>query len=88
MLADPSLVSRMKNLDVYGIKEKTEVTIKKKLKSNPDFVPSKVEKVSVAAKAICEWVTAVSSFTDVNKMINKKKETVNKLDAEYQSANA
>lgn len=77
----------MKNLDVYNIKDKTEIIIKKKLKGNPDFIPEKVAKVSVAAKAICEWVTAVVGFTDVNKMINKKKEAVNKLDVEYQAAN-
>jgi len=43
----------MKGLKAENLPEKVEMTLKKKLKSNPDFTPEKVEKVSVAAKAIC-----------------------------------
>jgi len=37
VLADPNIVSRMKNLDVYNIKDSVERKIKKKLTDNPDF---------------------------------------------------
>lgn len=66
----------MKEYDVYSIKEKTEKYLKKKIESNPEFTPSIVEKKSVAAKAICEWVRGVADFTTVNKEIKEKKEKV------------
>ncbi len=75
-------------MDVYNIKEFTERNIKKKIAENADFVPARVEKVSVAARAICEWVRAVANFTDVNKEINKKKNIVEKMDRELAKANA
>jgi dynein heavy chain len=78
----------MKGLDVNSIKPKVEINIKRKLADNPDFVPTKVEKVSVAAKAICEWVRAVANFTDVSKQINAKKEIVSRMNAELEKANA
>ncbi len=43
----------MKNFDVYNIPEKVEKNIKKKIASNPDYVPDIVKKKSVAAMAIC-----------------------------------
>jgi len=46
-----------------------------------------VEKVSVAAKAICEWVCAVASFTDINKEIKKKQAIVDKMNGELEKAN-
>ena len=42
LLADPSLISLMRNLDVYNISTKVEVAIKKKIASNPDFDPKLV----------------------------------------------
>lgn len=43
VLADPNLVSRMKNFDVYSIKEPVEKKIKAKIAGNPEFTPEKVE---------------------------------------------
>jgi len=56
LLADPNLVSRMKNLDVYNISPKVEKNIKNKIASNENFNPTKLATIQAAAKAICEWV--------------------------------
>lgn len=63
----------MKGLDVGKIKQNTQNKIKAKIATNPNFIPVEVAKVSVAAKSICEWVRAVSEFTDVNNDVEKKK---------------
>lgn len=39
-ISDVNFISRLKNLDVYNIPPKVEETIKKKLKSNPNFKPN------------------------------------------------
>lgn len=36
-------------------------------------MPAFVAKVNMASKSICEWVRAVSEFTDVNNDVEKKK---------------
>jgi hypothetical protein len=46
----------MKNLDVYSISAKIEKNIKNKIASNENFTPAKLTSISIAAKAICEWV--------------------------------
>jgi dynein heavy chain len=72
-LADPNFLSRMKTLNVYNINPKVQQKIKAKIASNPAFIPAEVQKVNFAAKSMCEWVRAVSEFTEVNKDIEKKK---------------
>lgn len=37
---------------------------------------------------MCEWVRAVSDFTDVNREIEKKKSQVEGLDVELKKANS
>jgi len=55
---------------------KIEKNIKSKLAENPDYQPKEVKVVNVAAKSMCEWILGVSSFTDINREINKKKAIV------------
>ena len=47
--------------------------IKKKLKSNPDFNPTKMTTISAAGKVFCEWIHALANFTDVNKQVELKR---------------
>jgi dynein heavy chain len=47
--------------------------IKQKIASNEEFNPKTLEKISNAAKSICQWVIAVSKFTDVWEMIDQKR---------------
>ena len=42
LLADPNLVSKMKNLDVYNISPKVEKNIKNKIASNENFNPARL----------------------------------------------
>ena len=60
-------MTKLKNYDASSIPEKVEKEIKKKLASNPDFNPTKMASISSAGKVFCEWIHALSSFTDVNK---------------------
>jgi len=55
---------------------KIEKNIKAKLAENPDYQPKEVKVVNNAAKSMCEWILGVSSFTDINREINKKKAIV------------
>lgn len=41
----------------------------------------------MAAKSMCEWVRAVSEFTEVNKDIEKKKSQVDAMNVELDKAN-
>ena len=78
----------MKNLNVYQIKPKTQQTIKAKIATNPLFIPSEIQKINFACKSMCEWVRAVSDFTEVNKDIEKKKGQVEQMNQELEKANA
>ena len=42
VLSDSNLLQKMKTFDVNGMKEKTEIAIKKKIASNPEFTPANV----------------------------------------------
>ena len=74
VLADASLLSKMKNLNCEKIKAEVIAKIKKRINANPNFIPSEVKAISVAAKSICEWVHAVSNFYDVFQEITKKRQ--------------
>ena len=42
VLSDSNLLQKMKTFDVNGMKEKTEIAIKKKIAGNPEFTPANV----------------------------------------------
>jgi dynein heavy chain len=46
-----------------------------------------VQKINIAAKSICEWVRAVSEFTDVFKETEKKRTFVEDMNKELDAAN-
>ncbi len=87
ILADPNFLSRMKGLDVYNIPPNTQSSVKKKIKSNPDFTPTIIKGINFAAKSMCEWVRSVANFTDINKDIEKKKNLVESMNKELETAN-
>ena len=63
-----------------------QTKIKAKISANPNFIPSEVKVINMAAKSLCEWVRSVSEFTDVWKEIDKKKKFVQDMDNELQKA--
>ncbi|CAD8076520.1 unnamed protein product [Paramecium sonneborni] len=87
LLADPNFLQKMKALDINRIKPNTQNKIKAKIISNPEFVPNIVQKYSGAAKQICEWVRAVSEFTDTNNDIEKKKTQVEAMNKQLEMGN-
>ena len=54
----------------------------KKVTSNPDFVPSSMKAINLAAKSLCEWVHAVNNFTDIYREITIKKDNCKAMDLE------
>lgn len=46
-----------------------------------------MQKINFSAKSMCEWVRAVSDFTEVNKDIEKKKSLVESMNQELDKAN-
>ena len=94
VLSDASLLSKLKNLKGENIRENTKNKIKKKSKifslvaDNPLFIPSEMKAINLAAKSLCEWVHAVSSFTDIYKDIQVKTEQCKKMDEKLQASNA
>ena len=88
LLADPNFLSRMKTLKAENITKNTQDKIKKKINSNPNFIPSEIQKINIAAKSICEWVRAVSEYTDVWKETEKKRVFVEEMNKELEGANA
>ena len=43
--------------------------------------------INLAAKSLCEWVHAVSSFTDIFKDIQEKTDACKRMDLELSEAN-
>lgn len=72
---------------MYNIPANTQSAVKKKIKSNPDFTPNIIKSINFAAKSMCEWVRSVANFTDINKDIEKKKNLVESMNKELETAN-
>lgn len=88
VLSDAGLLGKLKNLKGENITPKTKEKIKKKIADNPLFIPSEMKAINLAAKSLCEWVHAVSSFTDIFKDIQDKQSACKKMDLELASANS
>lgn len=88
LLADPNFLSRMKGLKAENISKSTQDKIKKKINSNPNFIPSEIQKINIAAKSICEWVRAVAEYTDIWRETEKKRLFVEEMNKELDAANA
>ncbi|CAK72703.1 unnamed protein product (macronuclear) [Paramecium tetraurelia] len=86
LLTDPNFLQKMKGLDASRIRPVTQSKIKTKITSNPEFIPSQIQKISIAAKSICEWVRAVSEFTDINNDVEKKKTQVENMNQQLEKA--
>ena len=88
LLADPNFLSRMKTLKAENITKSIQDKIKKKINSNASFIPSEIQKINIAAKSICEWVRAVTEYTDIWKETEKKRVFVEDMNKELDAANA
>jgi len=86
MLADASLISRMKDVDPDRIPEDVQRKIKKKLASNAEFTEDKVATKQAAARSIAIWVHAVSECTEKSQEVASKQKYVNEMSAQLDSA--
>ena len=86
MLADASLISRMKEVDPDRISEDVQKKAKKKFAANPDFTPDEVAKKQGSAKSIAKWVKAVVECTDIAKEVSTKQKYVNEMSGKLEGA--
>jgi dynein heavy chain len=54
--------------------------------NDPKFVPSLIEKKSLACKSICQWVKAIDNYSEVMKIIKPKQEALAKAEGELKVA--
>jgi len=80
VLSDPNFLSSLENFDKDNIAEATIVKLKKYM-NNPEFQPSIVEKVSKAAKSLCQWVLAIGTYARVAKSVAPKKARLSEAEA-------
>lgn len=69
-----AFVDSMKTFDVKSLDQKKLTVLRKKYIQRKDFVPGEVEKVSIAAKSMCEWVLALDKYAYVLKKVAPKQE--------------
>jgi dynein heavy chain len=74
LLGDSKFLSKLKVYDKDNIKPSIMKKIRsKKYIDNPDFMPEKVKKASVAAMGLCQWVRAMEAYDRVAKVVAPKK---------------
>ncbi|KAG9395747.1 Dynein heavy chain and region D6 of dynein motor [Carpediemonas membranifera] len=87
LLSDSSFLNKLYEYDKDNIPE----SILKKLAKyidNPNFVPEKVEKVSVAAKSLCMWAHAMHKYAIIFREVEPKRKALEAAQAELDTAQA
>jgi dynein heavy chain len=64
-LSDAGFMGRLKSFKPESIKKDTQRKIKNKLASNPNFIPSEVQKTSKSAESLCFWIRAMVEFSEI-----------------------
>ncbi|CAH2055605.1 unnamed protein product, partial [Iphiclides podalirius] len=88
MLADPTaFLDSLMRFDKESI---TEDMIKKlkRYVQNPDYEPTKIQKVSKACMSLCMWVHAMYKYYHVNKAVAPKKEALKRATMELAAVEA
>lgn len=78
-LGEQSFLEDLKKLDKNKIADKTLKKLDKYV-SDPEFEPTKVGAVSVAAKSLCKWVRAMKHYGENWKVVGPKQSRVNELE--------
>eukprot|EP00741_Cyanophora_paradoxa_P024436 tig00022075_g23593.t1 len=72
LLSDTNFLQSLENYDKDNISEAIVQKLKKYV-TNPEFQPATVEKVSKAAKSLCQWVLAMNTYARVAKSVEPKR---------------
>jgi dynein heavy chain len=81
LLTEGEFLSNLINYDKDNIPPRVIQNLKKYI-FNPQFDVAKIEKVSVAAKSLCQWVHAIVRYHEVYQNVAPKKMKLNKNAAE------
>lgn len=79
MVNDAGFAQRPKQLDFYNIPKRVIQSLKTKLAINPSFRPAELKAVNIVAKYICEWIWAINNFPDAYKMLDDRRQSLQKL---------
>ncbi|XXQ31525.1 Dynein heavy chain AAA lid domain containing protein [Plasmodiophora brassicae] len=71
-LGDPKFLTTLQNYDKDNIPPKIIDAIRPYM-DNPEFIPDKVKKASVAAQGLCKWVRALFTYNEVAKDVGPMK---------------
>merc|ERR1719424_2412453 len=87
VLGDTQFLNRLINYDKDNIPPKV---IKQIIKyyDDPQFTPEAVERQSVAAKSLCQWVRAMKTYDEVAKVVEPKKQLLAEAMAKLQDEQA
>lgn len=89
VISDPkAFVDQMKGFDVKSLDQKRINTLRKKYINQKGFVPAEVEKKSVAAKSMCEWVLALDKYAYVLKKVAPKQAKYEEVSVVLKTAKA
>ncbi|XP_052749829.1 dynein axonemal heavy chain 1-like isoform X2 [Galleria mellonella] len=88
MLADPTaFLDSLMKFDKESITEDMTKKLKRFIQ-NPDYEPTKIQKVSKACMSLCMWVHAMYKFYHVNKAVAPKKEALQRATKELAAVEA
>jgi len=89
VMASVSFLSSLQEFDKDHIAQKTVEVLKKKYTSDVEnFSVERMQKVSVAATALCKWVHAMVLYSEVSKTVEPKRQRLQQMNAELDKANA
>jgi len=89
VISDPkAFVESMKSYDVKSLDQKRLKTLRNKFINRKDFNPTEVEKVSVAAKSMCEWVLALDKYSYVLTRVGPKQKQYEEVSKVLKEAKA
>lgn len=86
VMAGSHFLKTLQVFDKDNIPPRTVAALKKKYISDNEFAIERMQKVSVAATALCKWVHAMVIYSEVAKTVEPKRKRVAEMNAELDQA--